>query len=565
MRRLRLGIIIFLTMTTMLQGCTERKGADDPAVNVPALEDVQSMVVRDRDGNFVAEHREPEVLQQLLQGMKEARPSYIEDPEPSGMLYELAITGKKESRTFSVNDLSRTNALQTSVKLYASSADEDNARAWELDTAWVQRLLQPDGSEDEPLLEAIVDEDSDRVIVIANRDIQRRSLAEAVASNLSVKARQADLSVQYELRWTDERRVVVLFSDLAPQARVEFILGRVRTGEGEFFRVQTSHNQNSELVVVQQGSAWSGLRWVDLSGGTVHEHGFDAAVVIQSARSRESGREEVIIYNGDEADTVYRFRPEHRDIADITVQWTDHQLKFSTDYGIDKLYAYPDDKERLYVAKGLQTIYRIDAADGTRQPIYEFDRPVYGMASSPDGERVAVLLDAERNLGPYADLVVLDAEGKVVSEFAKAAYTGHSEGWHFIYPVTWADNATIVVPLIALPGEAFFRGKALYHYEQGLVSKEETPGLPDDALALLATRLEGLEEADIVRALPMPDDEQARYYAAFVSGAGSYMIDRERQTTILLGSGALIAWTSAGHLVVWNSTEGKSVDYVGID
>ncbi|TVX96674.1 hypothetical protein [Cohnella terricola] len=562
MKRIRYGILLLLAAVTILQGCSRGKMDENAPVGIPLIKDVQSIAVLDRDGNIVAEHRELDVIDQLLQGMKVARLSYIGDPEESGDLYEIMITGNGESRTFSINDLRGTDTLGVSVKLYATLPNEQSARAWSLKTAWMQLLLDPAVNEDEPELFVTLNETSDSVILVANRDIDQQSLEGAIQSTLNIRSKTTGGTTNYTLNWTDSRRVVIRFLELPQGATAELMLEGVAAEDGERFHIHAPHD--GKVIAIHQGPAWSGLRWVDTSGRTVHEHGFDSAVFIEPLRYEEYAQE-IIIYNRD--NTAYLFHPEKGEIADGTFrEWADNvEAKYGSDYGVNVLYSYPADTAGFFVARGLKTIYRIHSADGKQLPIYEADRPVYGMASSPDGKHIGILVDSESNLGPYADLLVIDAQGKKISEFKKAAYIGHSEGWHLIYPVMWTDNETIAVPLIGSSGESFLRGKALFDYKAGFLSKGENPALPEDAVSLLQSEIDGLDETEITRLLPKPHDELARYYAVFVVGSGSYLIDREEKKVTLLGSGALVTWTSAGQIVVWHSTEGKSVDFVGIE
>jgi len=567
MKRIRFGVLFLLAIVMILQACSKHKAIEEtpvssPMVDIPLIKDTQTITVFDPDGKLIAEHREPDVINELLQGMKEARPSYIGDPEQSGDLYQLVLAGNDKSRTFSVNDLRKTNALDVSVKLYATISDEEQAKAWSLNTSWIQRLLDAQVNDEEPELLVTLDEDNDSATLVANRDIDQQSLREAIESTLIVRSSDDDASAEFTMNWTDSRRVVLRFPDLPQGATVEFRMEGTETHDGEPFQIRSP--QDGKVLTLRQGSAWSGLRWVDTTGRTVHEHGFHSGVMIQPLRYREFDQE-IVIYNND--NITYLFDPDKREIKDISIpEWADDKEEYRSDDGVDRLYSYSAEKDILYVAKGLQTIYRVNPADGTKQAIYESDRPIYGMASSPNGEHIAILLDSELNLGPYADLLVIDDKGKIVSEFTKAAYSGHSDGWHFIYPVRWVDDETIAVPLIGSSGESFFRGKALFYLKKGLLSKEATPAtLPEDAVALLKSSIDELDPSEIMRVLPKPHDEHGRYYAAFVGGYGSYLIDRVDKRVTLIGSGALVTWTSAGQVVVWHSTEGKSVGFMDIE
>lgn len=562
MKRIRYMMLFLVAIVAILQACSENKIVDDTSDVIPIIKQAELITVLDLDGNIVVEHREPDVINKLLQGMKDAQPSYIGDPEQSGDQYELVISGGDESRTFSLNDLRVTNTLDASVKVYAALSNEERAKAWKLKTAWIELLLNPKVSEEEARLIVTVDDEvSDSVILVANRDIDQQSIKDSIQSTLSVRTNATDTPTDYMMHVTDSRRIVIRFSNLPEGAKAEFNLDRIKTKEGEQFHIVYPYD--SSLIVIHQGVAWSGLRWIDTTGLTVKEHGFDSAGLIQPLHYEEYNQE-IVVYNDN--NTAYLLDLEKRDIADITIaEWVDDEVKYSAMYGVRLLYSYSAEKDVFYAAKGLETIYRINVADETKQAIYKSERPIYGMASSPDGGHIAILVDSEMNLGPYADLLIIDDKGKVVSEFTKAADIGHSEGWHFIYPVAWTDSDTIAVPLIGSAGETFLRGNALFHYKEGLLLKRGSKALPEDAATLLESAIGMVDELDIIMVLPKSHDENERYYAVYVAGYGGYLIDREDKKVTLISSGELVTWTSTGQIVAWHSTEGKYLDVVGIE
>lgn len=561
MNKGRLGLLFLLVAVAILQACSKADVVQEIPDTIPLPEEVQSIAVFSRDDAFFMEHKDPEIINKLLQGMKAANPSHIGDPEQSGNLYEIVLTSGSESRTFTVNDLSGTNAPDVSAKLYAKLTGQDYAAAWSLPAEWIQLLLNSDTVIAKPELHVMIDEDSDSVMMTANRGMDRQSLEDAIASTLYVGINNVDDYPEYTISWTDDRRVVIRFPDLPEGKKVEFMPEGAKSADGEVFRVVSQ--QGSRAVAIHGGLAWSGLRLVDPSGHTVYEHGFDSAVLIQQA-GFENGQQQFLIYNRN--DITYLFNPGTRDISDISVrEWAENEGKYRSDYGANVLYSYDADKNVLYAAKGLESIIRIDTKDGTMEQIYRSDRPIYGMAASPDGQFVALLVDAELNLGPYADLLILDSEGEVVSEFAKAAYSGHSDGWHFIYPVMWSDSETVAVPLIGSSAESFDWGKAFFHYKKGRLSAEPSHSMPEDIVNILTAELGGWDETQILRVLPRTDDKDERYYAVCMAGYGTYLVDREEKTADLIGSGALVGWTSEGQVVVWHSNEEISIVYLGID
>ncbi|MBD3921976.1 hypothetical protein H8B09_24655 [Paenibacillus sp. PR3] len=579
MIRVRGGMAVFTIMiilTLVLQACSEVTTVDDKTpditdkqesvthnnlpTNMPLSDNTELVELQDESGaKVLVEHKDPEVIQQLLQGMRDAQPSYIGDPEPKGTLYRITLVSGEEKLTYAINDLSRTNALTESIKLYDMPRNGEGTKAWLVPTAWFQLLMDARTNHNEPEIAAIPDEDSDRVILIANRDIDQQSVEASIASTLMVNSGQDNPQVKFTIQATDPRRMVVQFPDPPQGVVVRFKVEGAKSVDGHQFRARLQED-GELLITIHLGLAWSGLRWLDTTGAVVHEHGFDSARFIEPSRNEDGNERELMIYNQD--NSVYRLPLEEEgEIEDVTIRdWPISQDtgKYNSEYGINTIYSYSDDHANLYVAQGLQTIYKVNPEEGTKQPIYMSDRPIYGIASSPDGKHVAILVDVE-HLGAAADLIVIDAKGKVVSKFAKAASTGHSDGFHFIYPVRWTNNSTIEVPWINAKRETI-----QYDYKKGLLSKADNVKLPEDARQLLEEKIGKREDTSIIRVLQKPGDREGRYYAVFVAdGIGSCLIDLQEKKVILLGSGALMAWTPVGQVVVWHSTEGKNADFIG--
>lgn len=295
---------------------------------------------------------------------------------------------------------------------------------------------------------------------------------------------------------------------------------------------------------------WSGLRWVDTMGRTVREHAFDTVQFIQD--NNVEGKTRFIIHGYYQG--VYSLDPESGDIVELNNKPAEGEGLF--------LYSFPD-TEHYYVVKGRETVYRVDKAEGKQQSIYRTDRPIYGIAASNNGEHIAILVDSDLTYGPYADLIVLDAEGHVESEFAKASYISHSEGPDFvsIYPVKWIDSETIAVPKQGIDS---FYGQTLYHYKQGFLESEEHRELSEVAAAILLPAVgKSMDEIWLFRVLPKPDDPER--YVAVSLGEGTYIIDLEEKKATLAGIGALMAWTSKGEVLVWHSNEEKYAEYIGLE
>lgn len=118
-----------------------------------------------------------------------------------------------------------------------------------------------------------------------------------------------------------------------------------------------------------------------------------------------------------------------------------------------------------YMVSGNKTLYRVDLKDFSRKKLHVFDKPVYGMSSSPDGTRIAVLYAHDDYIGPGADLLVLDQKGNMLLSRENAAFLSHSDGFLFVYPLAWEDNSVLILP--ADNGESSLLGKIRFDTSKG--------------------------------------------------------------------------------------------------
>ncbi|RJE90341.1 hypothetical protein D3P07_09070 [Paenibacillus sp. 1011MAR3C5] len=561
--QLRYGVV-FLMFFLILQACSAKAEVEqnNQPVPIPLPANIGSITVFEQHHNqIVVEHTASDTIEVLIEGLKQAKPSDISDPEYSGTPYRVELTGPKKKLVLELNDLTATASTDVSAKVYLILPGEERTRAWSLPSEWIQSLLRSEAEQAEPVIQLTLDEVNDSVTLAANRAIDKTSLEEALRTFMVIYPSAGDAASVYRLNWTDPRRVVIAFPYLPEGSVAEFKLDGVLTREGQSFQINSP--LEGKLITIHQGLAWSGLQWVDPGGKMVREHAFPTAVSIMPA-SFSAHESEIIIYNHDIP--AYRLDLKSGHVEDIlSKEQIDVSELAVNDNGIGFTFSYSENKEQLYMVHGWETIYRVETNGGQKKLIYSSDLPIYGIASSPDGKHVAVLTDSSGSLGPYADLRVIDANGKLVSEFKMAAYSGHSDGWYFIYPVRWTDNERIEVPLVGSPSVAFFRGKATFHYKKGLQQKQGSESLSASDMAILKATIDGWDELDLIRALPRSEAAGERYIAVTLAGSGSWLIDREEQHARKLGSGPVIAWTPKGQVVYWHSTEGMSVDYISID
>jgi len=336
MKKLQYWLFSLIALMNLLQGCSQKNVGDDTVHLIPLIEDIQLIRVLDSDANIIFEHQEVRVVQELVAGMKKAKTSYVGDPEQSGKLYELVVEGNGKTQTFSINDLRKTNG-SLSAKLYAELSRHEQTVAWSLSTEWIQLLLDSELNKNEPELEVTIDENADSVIVIANRDLDRTSLKNAVESQLSISPDYDQSEVVYQLNWTDLRRVVIHFTRLPKGSTARFSLDGTKSTDGKLLHITSS--QGDRGIAVQEGLSWSGLRWINTSGQVIREHSFDSATFIQPVNDLEE-YQQIMIYNND--NSAYLLDVNSGDISYITLHDLEEREKEYQDKAVMQ-----DNKEAL--------------------------------------------------------------------------------------------------------------------------------------------------------------------------------------------------------------------------
>lgn len=455
-----------------------------------------------------------------------------------------------------------------------NSIDEGQANATSMpEDPEVRKTLMPEGDPvpvtDEPTLMVTIHEDIDVVVLASNRDMNRESVELAIQTTIHDPALGATAGYRYGVEWSDDRHALVRFTELRQESAIGFMLDDARTTEGEPLAIVLPE-EGPRVITVYAGAPWSGVRWSNANGEVVREQAFESAVFIQPPCC-EGGDEAIIVYGQDGG--ADRLNPDTGEVTPkAQEEWRDDKEGRWSDSGIRDLHAYAADGESYYIVKGLEQIYRVVPEEGTRTPIDRSEGAlVYGLSSSPDGSKVAVLTDSDGTLGPYADLWIFDASGEPLFHHEKAAYYGHSDGWHFIYPMAWLDNDSVAVPNTGRSDLRYLRGKLIYDLHKGLIAEEASGIRPPVVISILKEAIPGWsgDEFDILRVLPQPGDGAERYYAAHVSGNGTYLIDTgagsASASAIRIGAGALLGWNSDGEVLTWYSSEGKSPEVSVLD
>lgn len=563
--RLAVALFVALFVALAVSGC-ENGGRNDPesarggfaADGVPVMEQVRSVAVTDADtGNALSSTTDSEAIDRLLQGLREAEPASVGDPEPRGKQYKVVFAGSEGTLTVRVNDLRDTDSLLESAKVYHPGPDEaasgtegttgtgEPVRAWNVPSAWVRLLLGHIEEAAEPLLYVSAVERSASVVVQANRRVTTASVVSSIADTIAFSGLPEGAEPpRYRIHWSDPQRFVVRFDGGLPEgAAVRFRLDGAMSAEGESFAGADMPHRN--VALLRGEPAADAMRWIGAAGDTVQTARVESAVLIHFLE--ENGQESLVAYHRD--GSLSRLDAASGRIRTIRfADWPGAEASFGNDYGADVLLSDRAFDGVAYAVKGNRTLYRIDLEEaGSAVKLYESPTAVHGLAASPDGDRIALLVspDADR-LTADADLLVLDANGQPMTRYPKATFGAHSDGFLFAKPLHWIDGRTVAVP--RYDGQ---RRVAYVNVEDVTARYGPADTLPEDALRLV----HGLVgwEAEIRRIQPQPGGDGNSRYAVQAAGGG-YMVDAANDRAVWLGPGEPLGWTGDGRLLVWESS-----------
>ncbi|HZG78262.1 MAG TPA: hypothetical protein VEZ72_20585, partial [Paenibacillus sp.] len=279
-------------------------------------------------------------VDRLTAGLREgAKPSYIDDPEPSGQLYRVDMRGVDAAGTpytftFTLNDMTGTDALQDAVKLYLAREDGATA-AWTVPSGWALELLGRAAYGERRLRIAAIPH-SGSVAVQANRRIRTASAPAAIEETLQFAGLEPDEQApEYKIHWSDPQRFVVRFEPLPDGTAVRFRLDGLATAEGETFANEAEPRLTAATLT--SASAWGGLSQADADGTVERSGRLGEAVLIGPLTG--DGTDAVLAYGADGMNTLF-------DLGTGTtrtlpaISWPDEASPpFGNDYGADVLFA----------------------------------------------------------------------------------------------------------------------------------------------------------------------------------------------------------------------------------
>ncbi|TLS48537.1 hypothetical protein FE782_29945 [Paenibacillus antri] len=557
MKLQRTGALFLATaaLWLTLQGCERNEGgppdgaASEERSPFPAPSEINSIrVANEADGALIAAIDNAFIAGRLAEGLREAKPSYIDDPEPFGRTYRVDLNGKDKAGqpftyTFTLNDMTETDALRDAGKVYITGED-GTTKAWTVPSGWIRALFGYDAAAD-PLLYITTVDASASVVVQANRRIRTASATAAVADTLQVAGLKPGAKAPgYRIHWSDPQRFVVRFDALPEGVSVRFRLDGLASADGETFAVAEQPERNA--AVLSGADAWSGVGWAGADGRIERTREVGEAVMLGPIGG-DAG-DFVAAYGADGTVTLIELETgAARILPDIA--WPEPGTPFGNDYGSAVMFSDRLHGSILYAVHGNRTLYRVEIDTGEAAKLYESDRPVKSIATSPDGRRVALLVNLEDSLTAEGDLYVLNEAGERVTIVQKATFGGHSDGFLFPIPIRWVDDRTVSVGRYDADRGATARIDA----EDGSIRIVPGAALPERAQRLLDEQVGWPTEA--FRVLPHPDG--ARY--AVQTAEGSWLVDEASARAIWLGPGTTLQWADDDRIAVWEQPASSNV------
>ncbi|CAM4263707.1 hypothetical protein [Paenibacillus typhae] len=386
------------------------------------------------------------------------------------------------------------------------------------------------------------------VQVKSNTDIDQASLEAALEKSLQTSDPQAQFS--YTLEWESPRFVQIrLKLDEERTFSGTFNLDEANTADGRSYASTEQPYRNTVVVrsLTEQGS----VHFKGIVSGTqrmlpVWNTGWVKAVDNQDYKAPS-----YLFYGQEEHHLVQAMTGQELTIPAFPRE----EGAYGNDYGYHEMYSdrfYPG---YTYMVSGNKTLYRVDLKDFTRKKLHVFDKPVYGMSSSPDGTRIAVLYAHDDYIGPGADLLVLDQKGNKLLSRENAAFLSHSDGFLFVYPLAWEDDSILILP--ADYDESNPHGKIRFDIVSG-ASKV----LPDERITEQVKEdiWEHERQQDYYLLSTLQWSQDGRFAAYTASSDTIRLYDKKERIITFVAAGVLLGWMPDGTLA-WADVGGHAYTF----
>lgn len=375
------------------------------------------------------------------------------------------------------------------------------------------------------------------VQVKSNIDIDQRSLEQALKNSLQTSDPETEF--RYTLEWESTRFVQIrLHLDEGSVWSGTFNLDEAVTADGRKYTSTEQPYRNT--VVIRAGDGEGSLLFQGITSGTRRVVPAWNTGWIKPVQTLESVAPSYLFYGQEKHHLVHALTGEALEIP----AFPQEKDAYGNDYGYHEMYADRFYSGFTYMVSGNKTLYRVDLKDFTRKKLHVFNKPVYGMSSSPDGKRIAVLTAHDEFIGPGADLTVLDQQGKILHSQENAAFISHSDGFLFVYSLAWEDDSHLILP--ADRDEHNPLGQIRYNTGNGASSVMQDERITDPLKQDLKEHERQPHNDLLLSGLKWSPDNR---FAAFKSGTGAIQVyDTQERTFTFVSAGTLLGWMPDGTL-----------------
>ncbi|AIQ47767.1 hypothetical protein R70723_19110 [Paenibacillus sp. FSL R7-0273] len=386
------------------------------------------------------------------------------------------------------------------------------------------------------------------VQVKSNTDIDKVSLESALKKSLQTSNPQT--AFNYTMEWESPRFVQIrLQMDEDTAFSGTFNLDEANTADGRSYASTEQPYRNTVVVrsLTDQGS----VHFKGIVSGTERMIPVWNTGWVKAVDNQEYTVPSFLFYGQEEHHLVQAMTGRELTIPSFPRE----EGAYGNDYGYDEMYSdrfYPG---YTYMVSGNKTLYRVDLQDFSRKKLHVFDKPVYGMSSSPDGTRIAVLYAHDDYIGPGADLLVLDQKGNTLLSRENAAFLSHSDGFLFVYPLAWEDNSILILP--ADNGKSNLLGKIRFDTGKGT-----SDVMPDNRITEQVKKdiweHERQQSYYVLSTLTWSPDGR---FAAYTSGTSTIRLyDKQERTITFVAAGVLLGWMPDGTLA-WADVGGHAYTF----
>ncbi|GGG59727.1 hypothetical protein [Paenibacillus radicis (ex Gao et al. 2016)] len=379
------------------------------------------------------------------------------------------------------------------------------------------------------------------VMVRSNVDMQKDSFNWVLESTLKKSDEKAELN--YTLEWETPRFLQIRFQYDKEALTFMFNLNEAKTVDGRTFARKDQPNSN-KVIVRYNGRQSSLILKNPLTNKQSIIPVWDTNWIKTIKAS--GGAEASYLFYG--KDQHHLFTISNHKTLELPVVLDKHKDGYGNDYGYNDMYSDQFYSGYTYLIQDNKRLYKVGLKDGKRELLYKFDKPVYGLSSSPDGKKIAVLYAHDDLIGPVADLKVFDAKGKPIYTLENAAHMSHSGGFLFVYPLSWADNSHLILP--ADVWEENPLGRIVLDFGSKKQSVLTDKRLTKQVIADLFAHEKNEDYYAVSTIRWSPDSKLAAFQ---ISDGQIWIYNTKDRSFQFAGAGTLLDWTPDGKLA-WANT-----------